>query len=153
AKMTIDAARAFRMAYDELERSEVPFELRRKVGEWYDTDFLREMSRKAGTELSVADYLPVGPAAYYLQYHYIVTNPHPKERRELVDDPGDGSAYTKQHAVYHPLMRSAATGFGFFDLLMADPKAGRMFYSTAKEVDFAATLKSGSLRQSNIAAA
>src|SRR6195952_1164677 len=35
AKMTIDAARVFRSAYDELEQSEVPFDLRRKVGDWY----------------------------------------------------------------------------------------------------------------------
>ena len=151
--MTIDAARAFRGAYDELEQSEVPFDLRRKVGDWYQADFLRDMNRVTGKELNVADYLPVGPAAYYLQYHYIVTNPHTKERRELVDDPGDGSTYTRQHAIYHPLMRGAATGYGFFDLLMVDPKAGRIFYTTAKEVDFAASLRAGRLRQSNIAAA
>src|SRR5204863_3281904 len=103
--------------------------------------------------LSVADYLPVGPAAYYLQYHYIVTNPHPKERRNLVDDSGDGSAYTRQHTLFHPLMRAAATGFGFFDLMMADPKSGRLFYTVAKEADFAGSLRSGSLRRSNVAAA
>jgi class 3 adenylate cyclase len=153
AKMTVDAARVFRGAYDELEQSEVPFDLRRKVGDWYQADFLRDMNRVTGQELNVADYLPVGPAAYYLQYHYIVTNPHTKERRELVDDPGDGSNYTRQHAIYHPLMRGAANGFGFFDLLMVDPKSGRMFYTTAKEVDFAASLRSGNLRQSNVAAA
>jgi class 3 adenylate cyclase len=153
AKMTIDAARVFRGAYDELEQSEVPFDLRRKVGDWYQADFLRDMNRVTGKELNVADFLPVGPAAYYLQYHYIVTNPYPKERRELVDDPGDGSSYTRQHAIYHPLMRGAANGFGFFDLLMVDPKSGRIFYTTAKEVDFAASLRSGNLRQSNVAAA
>ena len=153
AKMTIDAARAFRGAYDELEQSEVPFDLRRKVGDWYQGDFLRDMNRVTGKDLNVADYLPVGPAAYYLQYHYIVTNPHTKERRELVDDPGDGSTYTRQHAIFHPLMRGAATGYGFFDLLMVDPKAGRIFYTTAKEVDFAASLRAGSLRQSNLSAA
>ena len=153
AKMTIDAARAFRGAYDELEQSEVPFDLRRKVGDWYQGDFLRDMNRVTGKDLNVADYLPVGPAAYYLQYHYIVTNPQTKERRELVDDPGDGSTYTRQHAIYHPLMRGAATGYGFFDLLMVDPKAGRIFYTTAKEVDFAASLRAGSLRQSNLSAA
>ena len=153
AKMTIDAARAFRGAYDELEQSEVPFDLRRKVGDWYQGDFLRDMNRVTGKELNVAEYLPVGPAAYYLQYHYIVTNPQTKERRELVDDPGDGSTYTRQHAIFHPLMRGAATGYGFFDLLMVDPKAGRIFYTTAKEVDFAASLRAGSLRQSNLSAA
>ncbi|CAN5290592.1 adenylate/guanylate cyclase domain-containing protein [soil metagenome] len=153
AKMTIDASRVFRAAYDELEQSEVPFDLRRKVGDWYQADFLRDMNRVTGKELNVADYLPVGPAAYYLQYHYIVTNPQPKERRELVDDPGDGSNYTKQHAIYHPLMRGAATGYGFSDLLMVDPKSGRVFYTTAKEVDFAASLRIGNLRQSNVSAA
>jgi len=153
AKMTIDAARVFRSAYDELEQSDVPFDLRRKVGDWYEADFLRDMNRVMGKELNVADYLPVGPAAYYLQYHYIVTNPYSKEQRELVDDPGDGSAYSRQHAIYHPLMRGAASGFGFFDLLMADPRSGRLFYTTAKEVDYAASLRTGNFRQSNIAAA
>ena len=29
-----------------------------------------------------------------------------------MDDAGDGSAYSKVHAVYHPLMRGAATAYG-----------------------------------------
>ena len=86
--MTIDAAREFRAGFDELERSDVPFEVRRKVGDWYEMDFLREMRRVLGKELNINDYLPVGPAAYYLQYHYIVANPYPKAQRKLVDDPG-----------------------------------------------------------------
>ena len=48
AKMTIDAAREFRSGFDELEQADVPFELRRKVGNWYEADFLREMSRVLG---------------------------------------------------------------------------------------------------------
>src|SRR6185312_13119182 len=40
AKMTIEAARAFRGAFDELERVDVPFDLRRKVGDWYTTDYV-----------------------------------------------------------------------------------------------------------------
>lgn len=88
AKMTIDAAREFRAGFDELERSDVPFEVRRKVGDWYEMDFLREMRPVLGKELNINDYLPQGPAAYYLQYHYIVANPYPKAQRKLVDDPG-----------------------------------------------------------------
>ena len=37
------------------------------------------MRRILGKEPNVNDYLPVGPAAYYLQYHYIVTNPYPAD--------------------------------------------------------------------------
>jgi class 3 adenylate cyclase len=153
AKMTVEAARGFRAAFDELEKSDVPLELRRKVSEWYEGDFLVEMSRVTGKDLNLADYLPVGAAAYYLQYHYIVTNPHRKDRRKLVDDPGDGSAYSREHAVFQPLLRNAAAGFGFADLLLADPKSGRLIYTVAKEVDFATSLRIGPHRHSNLAAA
>jgi len=153
AKMTVEAARAFHITFDELEQSDVPFELRRKVGGWYEAGFLRELDRETGKELNVADYLPTGPAAYYLQYHYIVNNPHPRGWRRLVDDAGDDSAYTKQHAIFHPLMRAAANGFGFFDVLLADPKSGRLVYTVRKEVDFATSLRTGPYRRSNVAAA
>ena len=39
AKMTVDAARAFRAGFDALEQADVPFDIRRKVGDWYATDF------------------------------------------------------------------------------------------------------------------
>ena len=38
--------------------------------------------------------LPVGPAAYYLQYNCIVANPYPADKRKLVDDAGDRSTYS-----------------------------------------------------------
>ena len=153
AKMTIDAAREFRIAFDELERSDVPFEIRRKVGDWYEADFLSEMRRVLGKDVNIHDYLPHGPAAYYLQYHYIVANPYPKDRRKLVDDAGDDSAYSRHHAVYHPLLRGPATAFGFFDLMLAEPKSGRVIYSVGKEVDFATSLHIGPYRATNVAAA
>ena len=151
--MTVDAARAFRAGFDELEQADVPFDIRRKVGDWYATDYLPEMSRTLGKDLNINDYLPAGPAAYYLQYHYVVTNPYPKDRRKLVDDPGDGSVYSRQHALYHPLLRGAANAFGFFDLLLADPKSGRLVYTVDKEVDFATSLRTGPYRNSNVSVA
>lgn len=153
SKMAVDAARELRATFEALDRSDVPFELRRKVGDWYTAQFLPEVQRILGREPDVNDYLPVGPAAYYLQYHYIVENPHPPERRKLLDDAHDGSAYSRQHAIYHPLFHSAATTFGFFDLLLADPGSGRIVYAVEKEVDFGASLRAGSFRRSNLSAA
>src|SRR3984893_2270988 len=94
SKMAIDAARGFNAGFDELDRADVPFDLRRLVGDWYKVQFLPDMRRVLGKEPNVNDYLPVGPAAYYLQYHYIVANPYPAERRKLLDDAGDGRAYS-----------------------------------------------------------
>ena len=153
SKMAVDAARGFNAGFDELDRSDVPFDLRRKVGDWYEEQFLPDMRRILGHAPNVNDYLPVGPAAYYLQYHYIVANPYPADRRKLLDDAGDGSAYSAQHAIYHPLLRAAATSFGFFDFMLANPKSGRIVYGVDKEVDLGASLRTGPYRQSNLAAA
>jgi class 3 adenylate cyclase len=153
SKMAIDAARGFNAGFDELDRADVPFDIRRQVGDWYEEQFLPDLRRVLGHKPNVNDFLPVGPAAYYLQYHYIVTNPYPAAQRKLLDDAGDGSAYSAQHAIYHPLLRSAAASFGFFDLMLANPKAGRVVYGVDKEVDLGASLRTGSYRQSNLAAA
>jgi len=152
SKMAIDAVRGVNAGFDELDRSDVPFDIRRKVGDWYEVQFVPDLRRVLGKEPNVNDYLPVGPAAYYLQYHYIVANPYPAEQRKLLDDAGDGSAYSAQHALYHPLLRAAATSFGFFDFMLADPKSGRIVYGVDKEVDLGASLRTDSYRQSNLAA-
>ena len=153
SKEAIDAARAFRTTFNELNRTDVPVDLQRKVDAWYGAEFMPGVRRLSAKEPDVKEYLPVDPAAYYLQYHYIVANPYPPDRRELVDDAGDGSAYSQQHAIYHPLLRDAAGTFGFFDLMLADPAASRIVYAVRKEVDFAASLRSAPFRQSNLAVA
>ena len=151
--MVVDATREFRAAVAELDRAGPPPDLRQKVSDWYAEHFIPEMRRVLGREPALADYLPVGAAPYYLQYHYIVANPHPAARRKLLDDAGDGSDYSRLHAVYHPLMRAAATTVGFFDFMMADPKSGRLIYTVEKEVDFTTSLQAGPYRRSNVAAA
>ncbi len=153
SKMVVDSTREFRTAVDELDRAGTSPELRQKVSGWYGENFLPAMARVLGKKPALADYLPVGSAPYYLQYHYIVDNPNPKERRKLVDDPGDGSTYSRLHAVYHPLLRAAAATVGFFDLMVADPKSGRLIYTVEKEVDFTTSLQLGPYRRSNVAAA
>jgi class 3 adenylate cyclase len=71
----------------------------------------------------------------------------------LLDDAEDGSRYSALHALYHPLLRKAGAGLGFFDLMLADAKSGRLIYAMAKEVDFATSLRIGPYRNSNVATA
>ncbi|WP_244489943.1 adenylate/guanylate cyclase domain-containing protein [Rhizobium sp. Leaf391] len=153
SKMVIDATREFRATVDELDRRGASSELRGKVNTWYSKEFVPAIARVQGEGPAVTQYLPVGGAPYYLQYHYIVANPNPKERRKLIDDPGDGSDYSKLHALYHPLMRAAAATVGFFDLMVADPKSGRLIYTVEKEVDFATSMQVGPYRNTSVAAA
>lgn len=153
SKMVVDAMKGFRDSVDELDRREVPEETRQKVLGWYNDEYMPMVRRVLNKDVPVDDFLPVGAAPYFLQKSYIVDNPHPAARRKLMDDADDGSAYSKVHAAYHPLMRTAAETLGFFDFLMVDPRSGRIIYSVDKEADFAMSLRAGPYRNSNIASA
>src|SRR5262249_20124911 len=142
-KMVVDAMRDFRTAYEELEQKGPSVDLKNKVDAWYAANYLPDIRRQLGTDVALADFLPHGSAANYLQYQYIVGNPYPVAQRKLLDDAGDGSAYSVLHALYHPLLRNAATIEGFADLLLADTKSGRLVYGMAKEEDFATSLRIG----------
>lgn len=153
SKMVVEAAREFRLAFGELDREPPSEEMRDKVSDWYRTHVVPEFGRVLGKEPLLADYLPVGAGGNYLQYHYIVTNPHVAERRRLLDDAGDGSTYSKFHAIYHPLLRAAATTLGFDDFMIADAKSGHLIYTVDKEVDFATSTQLGPYRKTSAAAA
>lgn len=153
SKMVVEAAQAFSRGFDELDGQNLPAGVQDKVDAWYEKNYLPSVRRLLGKDIREADYLPQGPAATYLQYHYIVANPQPMARRRLLDDADDGSAYSKAHALYHPLLRNAASTVGFFDFMLADVKSGRIVYGMAKELDFGAALRLGAFRDTHVAAA
>ena len=153
SKMVVEATRDFHAAYEQLDQKPVPDDMKGKVDDWYVRNVTPTARRLLGKEAAVAGYVPNGPAATYLQYHYIVANPQPAARRQLLDDAGDGSAYSALHAVYHPLLRAAASTVGFFDLMLADTKSGRLVYGMAKEIDLGASLQTEPYRHTNVAAA
>ena len=153
SKMVVDATRDFRAAFEELDQREVPADTRRQVEDWYVRNVMPNVRRLLGQDAVLADYLPKGSAALYLQNNYIVANQQPPKRRQLVDDAGDGSTYSTHHAVFQPLLRTATATVGFVDLLLADTRSGRLVYGMAKEVDFGTSLHVGPYRQTNLAAA
>ena len=153
SKMVLEATRGFTAGFDELDEAEVPAELRDKLAAWYEAHFMPPIRRLLNKEVSVADYLPRTPAAVYLQYHYIAANPHPDGMRDLLDDAGDGSAWSREHAIHHALLRAAAAAYGFDDLMLADPRSGRLIYSVDKDVDLATSLRHGPYRELKVAAA
>ena len=152
SKMVVDAMRGFREAVDELDAKPVPDDVRQEVVNWYETDYMPMVRRLLGPDTPIKEFLPVGSAPYFLQDWYIVDNPHPKERRKLIDVAGEG-AYSKLHAIYHPLMRTAASTLNFADLLLVDPRTGRIIYTVEKEPEFGTSLRGGPYRNSNLAAA
>ena len=127
SKMVVDATRGFRDAVDELDAGRVPPELRQKVGDWYADDYMPEV-RRATRHGPGRRRLPAGRRRRPTTCSTTTSSTIPirKERRKLLDDAGDGSDYSRLHAIYHPLMRAAAPRLGFFDFMLADPKSGRI---------------------------
>jgi class 3 adenylate cyclase/HAMP domain-containing protein len=152
-KMVADALRGFRDGYDELDKTEVSPELRSKVRDWYAANVLPELKRLFGKDAVLDDYLPVGNAATYVQYHYIVANPHPANQRALLDDAGDGSRYSAVSAIYNPLLRAAANTAGFWDLMLADAKHLDVLYGIINEIDLGTSLRRGPYRRTHLASA
>ena len=151
--MVIDATRGFVAAVEKLDHTPVPAEMRKSLADWYADTYLPLLKRSIGSEAPLSDYLPTSDEAHHLQYHYIVANPHPEGRRALLDDAHDDSDYGRLHIVFQPIFRRVAATIGFFDLMLADPKSGRIVYGVAKETDLGASLDTGFLRRSNVATA
>ena len=152
SKMVVDAMRGFREAVDELDARPLREDVRQRVVNWYETDYMPMVRRLLGSKAFLQDFLPDRPAGYFLQDWYIVDNSHPKERRKLIAEAGEGT-YARLHALYHPLLRTAAATLNFADLLLVDPRSGRVVYTVEKEAEFGTSLRAGPYRGSNLAAA
>jgi class 3 adenylate cyclase len=153
SKMVVEAMHGFTQTFQELDQKNADPTIEPKMREWYAKRVMPTVQRVPGADATETDYFPHGAAANYLQYHYIVANPQSSSRRRLMNDAGDGSAYSAVHAIYHPMLRQAASIVGFFDFMLVDTTSQRVVYDVAKEIDFGTSLLTGPYRSSNLAAA
>ena len=88
----------------------------------------------------------------YLQRHYITENPHPTGEKENLDAARDGSAYSVDHARYHPWFRTFLRARGYYDVFLFDLE-GNLVYTVFKELDYATNLLSGQWKDTDLGAA
>src|SRR5215469_15778692 len=149
--MFIEAMREFRDAYQKMNAAPILPSTMDAVREDYRENFYPEMERLHMARQNFQAYLPVTNAAIQLQYLYIVKNPHPKDHRDELIDPGDGSEYSKVHQKYHKAFREITRKFGYYDLYFIDSETGRQVYDVTKDRDFATSLIEGPYATSNLA--
>lgn len=98
----------------------------------------------AGADVpSASELLPASPAGRYVQYHYIAENTAGFDDREMLDDAGDGSAYSAAHAVHHPLLLELMQNARMSDLLLVDAESLEVVYSTKKRIDLGTNVLEG----------
>ena len=148
--MFIDAMKDFRAAYNQLNAVPVSTEQRQAVIEDYRTRVYPQMQALKMARQRFENYVPVTPAAFHLQYDYILKNPFPDLRRKM-QDAGDSSDYSRVHAKYHHVFQKIIETYGYYDLYLVDYDSQNVIYGVNKDGDLGTSLKVGPYRDSNLA--
>ena len=156
-RMTADAIKQFRTAFvaaDTGRDEKAIAAVRRDLEAFYTGDFASEFRTRRREDVDVRPFAEaLGDDAAVLQDLYIRRNPNPVGSKHLLDASDDDSAYTKTHVVFHPIFRTMLERYGLADVFLVDAASGDVVYSVSKEIDFAASLRSGPLAASNLAKA
>jgi anti-anti-sigma factor len=157
--MVIDAMRALRNGFVSFAENVGPSAAEAEEREvqlriYYQDQFLRRLEEvDAEVNFDVTDFWPALPGPRMLQESYISENPFELGSKHLLDAAADGSAFSRAHRRYHPVLRNFLERFGYYDLFLVDHETGDIVYSVFKEVDFGTSLLSGPYRDSNLARA
>ena len=150
-RMFIDAMREFRAAYSKLDAAPVPADILNAVREDYREHFYPDIQKLDLARPRFEDYLPITPAAFQLQFLYIVKNPYPQGHHFEMEAADDNSDYSRVHKKYHVRFRRIIEKFGYYDLYLIDYQTGRIVYDVDKDRDFATSLTNGPYSNSNLA--
>ncbi len=146
----VSAMQEFEAAYQQLQTASIPDSFDQKTAGYYRNEFLPRLSKTEAGSPILESYTPKASGSRYLQYHYIAANPNPVGKKHFLNDPQDGSQYSRLHARYHPIFRNIIKKFGYYDMFLIDPQ-GTVVYTVFKETDFTTNFRTGPYKNSNLA--
>jgi class 3 adenylate cyclase len=140
---TVDAVARFADAYAELGSLEasVVDESAEILDGFYRDTFAPALEDTIGVNVAWRTLVPANDAGVYLQRHYVAAAEEVGEG--LIDDAGDGSAWSEVHRDLHLSLLETTIRLGADDLYLIDPESGAIVYSASKEPDFATSLEVG----------
>ena len=155
SQFVADSLRDFARAYDVVPREMAEAGAAERSAR--DASLERFYRRDFGPRFSAAGgeraerFMPSEDGSRWLQQRYLADNPHPLGEKGALEDAGAGSRYDYVHSRRHSSMRDKLERFGYYDIFLVTPNEGAVIYSVAKEIDFAAKLFDGALRDSALA--
>lgn len=120
------------------------------VDAYFNKEYLVRLNKNLATPANLKDESTDNVNGRILQELYIANNTSPVGSKFKMDDPGDGSQYSKTHKKYHPVIRNYLKKFGYYDVFLVDTD-GNVVYTCFKEVDFGTSLLSGPFVATNLA--
>lgn len=151
--MVINAMKDFKEAYKKIEKIPMPSYWDQKLEKYYNEQIIPNMPKTPEGKPLIQTAPPTQSGNRYLEYHYLVTNANNYDNHYLLQDPGDGSEYTKVHSRYHSLFREIQERFHYADIMLVDAETNTTIYTYAKQIDFARDLATGEFKDTNLAEA
>lgn len=136
-----DAMRAFDDGFAALDSSQISPAQEARIEKYYADVFVPRLKENVGSAPTESSYLPDSPAQRYLQANYTVKSDD-FDTTIQIDDPGDGSAWTRAHRRFQPYLRNTTTRFRFEDMLLIS-NDGDVVYSAYKGAEFGSNLERG----------
>ena len=138
---------AYQSFLNESEISQTTLEQQKKqVRQYYEDQFGKEYKKINGTAADINTLLSqLDDDSWAHQYAYISNNSHPlgEKHRQTLTDADDYSSYSMLHQALHPSLRGFLEQFGYYDIMIVDPKSGDIVYTVFKEIDFSTSLSTG----------
>jgi methyl-accepting chemotaxis protein len=118
---------------------------RKSVANYYTEQFGKEFAKRNGGANVQGDKLAAEASDETIasQYLYISANENPLGKKNLLDEAGDGSEYSKTHGKVHRVFKSLYDKFGFYDFFVVNPNNGSIVYTYFKELDYGTSLVTG----------
>lgn len=123
------------------------------VRAYYEDEFVPRLSENLDRSAAASEFVPSFGPTIAAQYLYLSSNQLPVGGKDGLYDAGDGSGYSRLHALHHPFLHEFQQRFGYYDIFIADPNTGHIVYSVFKETDYGTSLLDGPYAETNFGAA
>jgi len=146
----VEATKSFKNGFAKINDKAATVDCRDSLSLFYE-EYLHKVAANLDVNFDTDMYYPTSAAACYLQYEYIVRNPHPLGEKNNLVTAQDETNYSEVHRKHHKYFNNLIKEMGFYDIFLVDLDSGDIIYSAYKEADFATNLYSGPYSQSNFA--
>jgi class 3 adenylate cyclase len=141
-----EAVHAFTAGFDELANAPIDPAQQQSLVSFYKDKLIKPIQQETGENLSIDAVLPDSNAEKYLQVHYTVPSFGTKA---VLDDAGDGSAWSEANAHFNNYFHEIATRFEYRDAMLLDTR-GNVVYSVNKGAALGTNILTGPYRASNL---
>jgi class 3 adenylate cyclase len=149
--MVVQGTKDFSAAFAKLKEKKLTPEQDAELRQYYTKEYMPALLKHVDAKPQIVSVYPSSEVARYLQYQYLVKNPNPEGKKDLLREASDGTEYSQVHAKYHEIVNNFKNIFGYEDIMIVEPENLHVIYSTTKQIDFGTSFSTGPFSKTALA--